>query len=458
MLKEVIAVFDIGKTNKKFLLFNEELKVAHEEEVRFNEIPDDDGFPGDDISCLENWMQSCLSVALKSGLYRIRAVNFATYGATLMYIDSHGQRLTPVYNYLKPMPAGVLDDFYETYDGVEEFSRKTASPALGMLNSGLQVLWLKRTKPGVFSSVKYVMHLPQYLSYLFTRQITSEYTSIGCHTALWDFDNHRYHKWVSDEGIALPEPISNSTVFKVNIESQPVDFGIGIHDSSSSLVPYIKGSGQKFILISTGTWCIFMNPFNSEPLTADQLRKDALCYMSIRQQQVKSSRIFLGHIHDINVGNLSRHFGVAADYYKKVKTDNDIISSLFNTNSRKIFFCKGVPPDYIDAMADLAGFKTFDEAYHKFMFDLTDLSMDALKLIIPEDDQTEAVYISGGFSRNEIFVRLLACRLPGKKVYTSEIDNATALGAAMVLWEDTFGKNMPLIDLGLKKVHYEENS
>jgi hypothetical protein len=375
-----------------------------------------------------------------------------------MYVDSHGQRLTPIYNYLKPMPEGVLDDFYEKYDGVEEFSRKTATPALGMLNSGLQALWLKRTKPVVFSRVKSVIHLPQYLSYFFTRQITSEFTSIGCHTALWDFDNHRYHKWVSDEGIALPEPISNSTIFKVNIENQPVDFGIGIHDSSSSLVPYIKGSGQKFILISTGTWCIFMNPFNSEPLTADQLRKDSLCYMSIRQQQVKSSRIFLGHIHDINVENLSRHFGVATDYYKKVKTDNDKISSLFKNNSRKTFFRKGVPPDYIDAGADLAGFKTFDEAYHKFMFDLVDLSMDSLKLIIPEDDHTEAVYISGGFSRNEIFVRLLAGCLPGKDVYTSDIDNATALGAAMVLWEGIFGQNMPLIDLGLKKVHYDCNS
>jgi hypothetical protein len=35
------------------------------------------------------------------------------------------------------MPAEILDDFYKTYGGVEEFSRKTASPASGMLNSGL---------------------------------------------------------------------------------------------------------------------------------------------------------------------------------------------------------------------------------------------------------------------------------------------------------------------------------
>jgi len=45
MNKEVILIFDIGKTNKKVLLFDRNLKLVHEEEERFKEVEDEDGFP-----------------------------------------------------------------------------------------------------------------------------------------------------------------------------------------------------------------------------------------------------------------------------------------------------------------------------------------------------------------------------------------------------------------------------
>jgi sugar (pentulose or hexulose) kinase len=242
MATEVIAIFDIGKTNKKFLLFDAQLKLVHQEEEKFPEILDDDGFPCDDLARMEAWMPACLSAVIKSGKYDVKALNFATYGASLAYLNAQGKRLAPVYNYLKPMPVEVMQGFYETYGGVEEFSRKTASPALGMLNSGLQALWLKRTRPDVFNGVHTVLHFPQYLSYCFTQQLVSEYTSIGCHTAMWDFDRHHYHPWIGRENIALPQPISNSTVYDAVMEGRIIKTGIGIHDSSSSLVPYFEGT------------------------------------------------------------------------------------------------------------------------------------------------------------------------------------------------------------------------
>ena len=238
----------------------------------------------------------------------------------------------------------------------------------------------------------------------------------------------------------------------VKIEGNLVKTGIGIHDSSASLVPYIKGTREEFILISTGTWCIFMNPFNQEPLTTEQLRKDSLCYMSIQQQQVKSSRLFLGHIHDVNVERLNKHFGVVPGHYKTIKTTAEKIARLLQNNQGRVFFRQGVPADYVDSSVALSQFLTFADAYHQLMLDLVDLSMESLELILPADDHTRTVYISGGFARNELYVRLLASRLPGKEVFTSAIDNATAMGAAMVIYEAAFGGEMPAIDLGLKMV------
>jgi sugar (pentulose or hexulose) kinase len=450
MQKDVIAVFDIGKTNKKFLLFDASLNLVHQDEQKFAEIVDEEGFSCDEICKIEGWMKECVSGVLKKDSYRIKALNFTTYGASLMYLDKAGHPLTPVYNYLKPMPEGVLEGFYESYGGLEEFSRKTASPSLGMLNSGLQALWLKRKKPDVYARVNTVLHFPQYLSYQFTGQRVSEFTSIGCHTAMWDFDNHCYHPWIKYENIQLPKPVSNSEVSDVVIEKQVVKTGIGIHDSSASLVPYFKGTREEFILISTGTWCIFMNPFNTEPLTTEQLRKDSLCYMSVNQQQVKSSRLFLGHIHDVNVERLNKHFGVDENRYKAVHADADIVNRLLAGNRHHLFFSKGVPESFVDSSVDPGLFRSFEEAYHQLVYDLVGIGMESLKLIIPTDDHTRVVYISGGFARSELFVRFLATFLPDKKVYTSEIDNATALGAAMVVYESAFGKPVPAMDLGLK--------
>ncbi|MEI8226523.1 MAG: FGGY family carbohydrate kinase, partial [Bacteroidota bacterium] len=286
MKETVIAIFDIGKTNKKILLFNNDLKVISETEEKFPVIEDDDGFECDDIELIEKWIKESIIRLVYSYKYDLKAVNFTTYGATLVYLDANGKRLTPVYNYLKPIDEKIPESLYKRYGGRDEFCRRTASPALGMLNSGIQPLWLKAVKPDVFSKIKHILHFPQYLSYTLTGKIYAEHTSIGCHTALWDFDNMSYHPWVKVRGLILPEPVPIGTLNDIVIEGKKLKIGIGIHDSSSSLAPYFAGSKGKFLLLSTGTWCINMNPFNTEKLTAEQLDNDCLCYMSITRQPV----------------------------------------------------------------------------------------------------------------------------------------------------------------------------
>ena len=59
-MKEVIAIFDIGKTNKKVILFDERLKIVYQKEEKFKEIEDDDGFPCDDRTLIEKWIKSTL--------------------------------------------------------------------------------------------------------------------------------------------------------------------------------------------------------------------------------------------------------------------------------------------------------------------------------------------------------------------------------------------------------------
>ncbi|MGA2407950.1 MAG: FGGY family carbohydrate kinase [Bacteroidales bacterium] len=434
MKETVIAIYDIGKTNKKIILFNEDFKIVSEIEQKFAEILDDDGFECDDIEHIELWIKESLTRLVHSDKFDLKAINFTTYGATLVYLDENGERVTSVYNYLKPMDEKIPENLYKRYGGRDEFCRRTASPALGMLNSGLQPLWLKSVKPEVFSKIKYILHFPQYLSYIITGKIYSEHTSIGCHTALWDFDNMSYHPWVKLQGLNLPDPVPVETVNEVVIDGKKLQVGIGIHDSSASLAPYFSSSEGKFLLISTGTWCINMNPFNTEKLTADQLDKDCLCYMSITRKPVKSSRLFLGHLHETAVKQISDHFKKAEEYYKKVKADIQLLIRLKSKfKEKKVFFQSGPYSRDLSDYIDMYEFSTFEEAYHQLMNELGDLTIDAINQVLSANDDTANIYITGGFSKNELFQNLIAKGYPLKSVYTSEIVNGSALGAALVV-------------------------
>ena len=445
-----IAVFDIGKTNKKMLLFDEKLNVVFQEEQKMEPIVDDDGFECDDIRLIENWVKESLTKAIESSGFDIVAVNFSTYGASLIFLDEQGNPLTPLYNYLKPVNEEISKNLFDRYGGEEEFCRQTASPSLGLLlNSGIQILWMKKEHPEVYNKVASVLHFPQYLSYLFSRKVVSESTSIGCHTFMWDFDHNRYHQWLSDEGIKLPEPMPNTQLIDIEIGEKSLKTGIGIHDSSASLAPYLLGTSDKFVLLSTGTWCISMNPFNDEILTTEELKQDCLNYINIYQKPVKSARYFMGHIHDVNVERIMDHFGVDKSAYKTMKTNTELMKQHLLSGS-KIFFKNGTPEGYLDDTADLAQFNDFESAYHQFMFDLSDECINSLQLVIPANDDVESLIISGGFARNGIFMTYLASKFPNKKVYTSEIDNASALGAAMVCAEQLFETEED-IDLALEQ-------
>lgn len=446
-----IVVFDIGKTNKKILVFDENLHVIYQDEQKMESVSDEDGFECDDIDRIERWMVDSLKKVVASGECETVAVNFSTYGASLVWLDEEGKRFGPLYNYLKPVDEHIALSLFERYGGESEFCRQTASPLLGLLlNSGIQLLWMKKRHPDVFRKASAILHFPQYLSYLLTGQITVESTSIGCHTFLWDFDHNRYHQWLADEGIRLPEPLPNNYLVDVEVAGKALKAGIGIHDSSAALVPYLMGTDERFVLLSTGTWCISMNPFNHERLTKEELKQDCLNYLNVYQKPVKSSRFFLGHIHDVNVERLINYFGVESSFYKRIEL-NDMTCKSHLENGQQIFFRKKTLTSYVDDSLELGQFDNFETAYHQLMFDLTEECIHSLKLVIPAKDDVESLIVSGGFARNEIFMTYLASRFPERRVYTSDVDNASALGAALVCAEDVFGHKKMQIDLGLKR-------
>ncbi|MEO1449501.1 MAG: sugar kinase, partial [Bacteroidota bacterium] len=285
------AIFDIGKTNKKFFLFDAQMQVLTQDYVRIPETVDEDGFACDDLAAIEAWMRETLDRTL--AVYEVAYLNFSTYGASLVHVDAEGKAVTPLYNYLKPFPDNLAASFWAKYGPESAWSLRTASPFLGMLNSGLQLYWLMHCRPAIWRQMTDSLHFPQYCSFLFSGERRVDYTSLGCHTGLWDMERGGYHAWVEGEGMLHKQASllgRHKTVLR-EIGGQQIAIGPGIHDSSAALLPYLLLDPNPFMLLSTGTWSICLNPFSQEPLTASELQADCLFYLQPNGKQVKASRL-----------------------------------------------------------------------------------------------------------------------------------------------------------------------
>lgn len=427
---KVTVVFDIGRTNKKYVLFDEKFQIVEEYSETLAEIADEDGFPCDDLMLLTDWLLHNWEKIRNDERYQIVAVNATAYGASFVHLGEDNKPLTHLYSYLKPIPDTITKQFYSTYGDAKQIALETGSPELGMLNSGLQLYWLKYAKPETYAKIKYSLHLPQYVIYLLTGRMVSEYTSIGCHTALWSFEMMDYHIWVKAEGIDKKfPPLLASSSFIHRDEYGTIQSGFGMHDSSSALLPYRIAFKDSFVLLSTGTWCINFNPFNARPLTTDQLEKDCLHYMNSEGSGVKASRIFLGREHDHQVSRIAAHFDEPADFYKKVEYNPQYLLEKVPQFVPACMEGNGPLPDKQTTLWDIESFGTSEAAYHHLVNGLVQLLTISLKLVGADD--VHSIYIDGGFARNPIFTNLIKEAFPNQKIFSTELPYATALGAAL---------------------------
>jgi sugar (pentulose or hexulose) kinase len=416
----VIAVFDVGKTNKKLFLFDESYNIVFERSARFNEITDEDGYPCENLEALRLSIYDSLTEVGRLKQFDLKAVNFSAYGASFVYLDEDGRAIAPLYNYLKPYPAEIKKQFYDTYGDEGDVASETASPALESLNSGLQLYRIKYQRPELYKKIKHALHLPQYLSYLVSGQEFSDMTSIGCHTALWDFEKADYHNWVKKEGITdiLASIAPADKTLSPIISNRDYKVGIGLHDSSAALIPYLTSFSEPFILLSTGTWSISLNPFDQTPLTADELKNDCLNYIQYQGKPVKASRLFSGHEYDQGIKEIAKKYNQDVIKYRNIPYDPDM---------------KG---------DDIA-------AYYELMHDLIDKQNISTGYVL-KNTPVKRIFVDGGFSKNSVFMHLLANAFPEVEVYAASMAQATAMGTALAIHDCWNTKPIPNDLINLK--------
>jgi sugar (pentulose or hexulose) kinase len=427
-----ILIFDVGKTNKKAILYDYSYKEIWQTSTVLPEITDEDGFPCDDIHAILAWMKNVLSNLISDGTYQITHLNLSAYGASFVHFDEAGNILTPLYNYTKPIPSDIRASFYEKYGDEKKLALETASPSLDFLNSGLQLYYIKYRYPSVFEQIKWSLHLPQFLSYYFTKWPVSELTSIGCHTALWNFSKNEYHSWVYEEGMTekFPPLTHTGTHSETTISGKLINIGVGIHDSSAALYPFSLLTDEPYLLLSTGTWSIVFNPYSTQPLTAEELENDCLLFLQPNGNPVKAARLFLGYSYQQKLEEIGKYFKHDLKNLSKEPFDNPLLDTI-STSTQRYFSFPLLNMEEMPASAtDLSLFTTFESAYYQMIWELSTYQIKAIK-IATEGKVFQRMYIDGGFSKNNIFIQSLKIQLPSTEIIVSEFSSGASLGAAM---------------------------
>ena len=438
----VTLIFDIGKTTKKALIFDSSFHALEEKTETFKEISDEDGFPSDDLQTVSIWVKEIFRQYISDKRYDVIRSNISAYGASLVHVDSNGKFIEPFYNYLKPFPEECKSSFLSSYDQGKNISAVTASPFLGLLNSGLQLFWLKKQRPAKFQKIQSSLHLPQYFTYLLTSKKFTDITGVGCHTMLWDFHKNDYHDWVNAEGLRqLFPPITKADhTFTITVDGKNIKMGVGIHDSSAALMPYLVTQQEPFLLLSTGTWNICFNPFNNDTLTQQELSSDCLCYITYGGTPVKASRIFLGHEHELQAEAMSKYYKAPSDFYKSIRFNAAVYNKLIDDKDKsKTFYPLGMEgtgpiPEKQTRKTDYSLYSDIAEAYHQFIRYLVKWQLISINLIDP-GKKVKSIIVVGGFTKNPLFLEILKLEEPDRKILISDHPRASALGAAWLVSE-----------------------
>ncbi len=296
-----IIVIDIGMTNKKVVVYDQNL-VQQDAVYKSFEAVLIDGIPTHNIKDMWEWFKESISHFAKK--YPVKAISITTHGATFVGIDKNGEPCIPCVMYTYQISESLENDFYKLCGSPIELQTKTCTPSFSaMINMAKGIYFAQKQYPNEFKNVNTLLNYPQYLAYLFTGKFASEPTFMACHTYLWNHKEGSY-SFVADKlGIrSLLPDVKPTCSFLGCVKTElakelslkeDVLVTVGLH-SNASLLPYlIKNENKDFILNSTGTWCVAMYNRQSIELNSDDEGKIVFYNRSALDTPVKTA-IFLG--------------------------------------------------------------------------------------------------------------------------------------------------------------------
>ncbi len=471
-MEYAIAVIDIGMTNKKLAIYDEKLQqldavYKHFEPITVKEPNTGAEVEAHDLEGMEEWFLEGLSVFAKK--YPIKSLAVSTHGATFVCIDELGKACAPCIFYTHEPGKDFQDEFHNICGTREELQKATFSPAFGaMINPAKGIAYLQNSFPLDFMKTKTILYYPQYWGFLLTGVTGIEPTYAGCHTYLWDHKSSDWSPVVDKLKIRrlLPTNYKNTyeTLGKISphiVEKTGLNpdtiVTMGIHDSNASLLPYLANKEKgKFVLNSTGTWCVCMHPQETLEFNDEDIGKIVYFNLSALRKPVKTS-IFVGGLElDTYVSlykkiNKTEEFPTFSfDTVNAVLTEMDtfVIPELLPNSGQFAGSKPGIwEKGTFYPLEDIQSGKSIPQVMYKEQrfFSVLDLSLAFQTEVALQRTGLQPgtnIFTEGGFRKNKLYNALLATVLHRNPVYLTSMEEATAFGAAMTGGMALTGKSL----------------
>ncbi|HSN07568.1 MAG TPA: FGGY-family carbohydrate kinase, partial [Hanamia sp.] len=144
------------------------------------------------------------------------------------------------------------------------------------------------------------------------------------------------------------------------------------------------------------------------------------------------SRLFAGYEHEEQIKKLADYFNKDLNYYTEVGYDPSFLKRLQRIDKPKNDGRTAMLQQSLFEKRSLTGFQSYEEAYHQLMLDIVSQQYYSTQLVL-EGTHVKRIFVDGGFSKNEIYMHLLADAFPDIEVFAASMAQATALGAALSL-------------------------
>jgi L-fuculokinase len=420
-MSRCIAVFDVGKTNIKVVVFDLGGAVLAERSAPNTPLAPDSEWPYLRLDTEGAW--SFLIGALKElgARFYIEAISTTTHGCAGVLMRSDGPALPPLdYEF------DGFGDIDADYDAARPPFDEARSPHLSRgLNLGRHLFYYERQYPAQFKQATAFLTYAQYFAWRLGGAMASEVTLLGAHTDLWRPSEGDLSSTVDRLGwrrLFPPMRKAWDTLGTLRPEiaaatglSADVRIICGAHDSNAALVPHLLSRREPFTVVSTGTWVIIMAVGGTGQLDPNA---DMLANVDVRGEPVPTARFMGGREYAVLAGAAPADADEAD--VGAIIASGVLATPAFSDQGGPFASRKGVieglAPTTPKARAALATLYSALMTAHMLR-----------RLEAPGD-----LIVEGGFARSPAFAAVLARLMPGRRVVIAPLSAGAAAGAAML--------------------------
>jgi len=373
---------------------------------------------------------------LKSfGGHQIEYIVPVSHGAAVAGIRG-GALAFPSPDYEAELPAAMLAAYRQQRD----LFVLTGSPALPAgLNLGAQLHLLEKQSGNFFADVT-LMPYAQYWAWLLSGVATSEVTSLGCHSDLWNPATVDFSPMAKRRGwagqfaplVKAGDVVGTLQPDLVAYTGLPATTQVlaGLHDSNAALMAargFAEIADHEATVLSTGTWFIAMRLAN-EPVDFASLpeARDCLVNVDAYGQPVPSARFMGGREIETLIEIDTRRVDIKPDQPHLLAAVQDVIESgamVLPTLAQGTGPFPHAEGRWVQRPDDSYARRAGACLYAALM---TDISLD----LIGSEDR---LLVEGRFAEAEVFVRALASLRLGTTVYTANAHSDVSFGALRLI-------------------------